>query len=122
MENLPVVQARPPRKIALLFGIKNYQNPAIPTLAAPLAEGEPTYFDNMVRLRALRVEVDVKLALLRARVGLYEMLHNPETPPLAVINEALEIARRFSGDGSVEFVNGILDSVLKALPAREPKS
>jgi transcription termination factor NusB len=39
-----------------------------------------------------------------------------------VINEALEIARRFSGDGSVEFINGILDTILKALPARQTKS
>jgi N utilization substance protein B len=56
------------------------------------------------------------------RLAVYELLHDPETPPRAVINEALEIARRFSGDGSVEFVNGILDSVLKALPAREANS
>ena len=51
------------------------------------------------------------------RVAVYELLHCPETPPHAVINEALEIARRFSGEGSVEFVNGILDSILKTLPA-----
>jgi N utilization substance protein B len=56
------------------------------------------------------------------RMAVYEFLHYPETPPHAVINEALEIARRFSGDGSVEFVNGILDSILKTLPAREAKS
>ena len=53
------------------------------------------------------------------RVAVYELLHCPETPPHAVINEALEIARRFSGEGSVEFVNGILDTILKTLPARE---
>jgi transcription antitermination protein NusB len=53
------------------------------------------------------------------RVAVYELLHDPETPPHAVINEALEIARRFSGEGSVEFVNGVLDSVLKALPVGE---
>ena len=53
------------------------------------------------------------------RLAAYELLHDRETPPSAVINEALEIARRFSGDGSVEFVNGVLDSILKTLPARE---
>lgn len=56
------------------------------------------------------------------RVAVYELLHCPETPPRAVINEALEIARRFSGEGSVEFVNGILDTILKTLPARETNS
>ncbi len=53
------------------------------------------------------------------RLAVYELLNERETPPNAVINEALEIARRFSGDGSVEFVNGILDTVLKKLPPRE---
>ena len=62
----------------------------------------------------------VDRSILRAAV--YELLHCPETPPHAVINEALEIARRFSGEGSVEFVNGILDAILKALPARGTKS
>lgn len=56
------------------------------------------------------------------RLAVYELLHCPETPPAAVIDEALEIARRFSGEGSVEFINGILDSVLKSLPAGKAKS
>jgi len=56
------------------------------------------------------------------RVAAYELLHDPGTPPHAVINEALEIARRFSGEGSVEFVNGVLDSILKSLPAAETNS
>ena len=56
------------------------------------------------------------------RLSVYELLHGQETPPNVVINEALEIARRFSGEGSVEFVNGILDSILKTLPARAKKS
>jgi transcription termination factor NusB len=37
-----------------------------------------------------------------------------------VINEALEIARRFSARDSVEFVNGILDAIRKARCARAP--
>jgi N utilization substance protein B len=48
------------------------------------------------------------------RLALYEMLSYPETPPAVVINEALEIARRFSGRDSVEFVNGILDAIRKS--------
>jgi len=50
------------------------------------------------------------------RVALYELLHHPETPPAVVINEALEIARRFSGKDSVEFINGVLDAIRKSLP------
>jgi len=47
------------------------------------------------------------------RLALYEMTHHPETPPAVVINEALEIVRRFSSEDSVEFVNGILDTIRK---------
>ena len=52
--------------------------------------------------------------VLRLAVG--ELLAHPETPPKVVINEALELARTFSGDESVAFVNGVLDAVRKALP------
>ena len=54
--------------------------------------------------------------LLRAAVA--ELLAYPETPRAVVINEALEIARKFSSPESVHFVNGVLDSVGKEL---EPK-
>jgi N utilization substance protein B len=54
------------------------------------------------------------------RLALYEMLNYPETPPAVVINEALEIARRFSARDSVEFVNGILDAIRKSRCAPLP--
>jgi len=54
------------------------------------------------------------------RLALYEMLSYPETPPAVVINEALEIARRFSTRDSVEFVNGILDAIRQARGAHLP--
>ncbi|MFZ1917685.1 MAG: transcription antitermination factor NusB [Terriglobales bacterium] len=53
--------------------------------------------------------------LLRAAVA--EFLGYPETPRPIVINEALEIARRFSTPESVQFINGVLDSVGKELAA-----
>ena len=56
------------------------------------------------------------------RVALYELLHHPETPAAAVINEALEVARRFSGEDSVQFVNGVLDAIRKSLPPPESKA
>lgn len=52
------------------------------------------------------------------RLGAYELQAHPETPPAVVIDEALEIARRFSSDESVEFINGILDAIRKTLDAR----
>ena len=51
--------------------------------------------------------------LLRTAVA--EFLGYPETPRAVVINEALEIARKFSSPESVQFLNGVLDSVGKEL-------
>ena len=51
--------------------------------------------------------------LLRAAVA--EFLAYPDTPRAVVINESLEIARKFSSPESVHFVNGVLDSVGKEL-------
>jgi len=46
------------------------------------------------------------------RLAIYEMSRK-ETPPAVVIDEALELARQFSGETSVPFINGILDAVHK---------
>ncbi|MFY9660955.1 MAG: transcription antitermination factor NusB [Terriglobales bacterium] len=47
------------------------------------------------------------------REAVAEFLGYPETPHAIVINEALEIARKFSSPESVQFINGVLDSVGK---------
>ena len=46
------------------------------------------------------------------RLAIYE-LRNTDTPPAVAIDEALELARRFSTEESVQFVNGVLDAVNK---------
>jgi transcription antitermination protein NusB len=46
------------------------------------------------------------------RMAIYEMSRE-ETPAAVVIDEALELARQFSGEDSVSFINGILDAVHK---------
>ena len=46
------------------------------------------------------------------RLAVYEMLYQG-TPTVVAIDQALELARRFSGDESVGFVNGVLDAVAK---------
>jgi len=53
--------------------------------------------------------------ILRAAVA--EFLSYPKTPRPIIINEALEIARKFSAPESVQFINGVLDSVGKAIGA-----
>ncbi len=62
-----------------------------------------------------RIERMNVLDRLILRLALYEFLHQPETPGKVIINEALELARTFSGDESVRFINGILDGIRKTL-------
>jgi N utilization substance protein B len=45
------------------------------------------------------------------RMGIYELMYEAGTPPAVVIDEALELARRFSTDEAVPFINGVLDAV-----------
>jgi len=45
------------------------------------------------------------------RLAIHEMLHCMETPPVVAINEAIEIAKKFGGEDSGRFINGILDKV-----------
>lgn len=56
------------------------------------------------------------------RAGVAEFLCFPKTPKPVVINEALEIARRFSTPEAVQFINGVLDSVAKELDTKVPRS
>ncbi|MFY9780243.1 MAG: transcription antitermination factor NusB [Candidatus Baltobacteraceae bacterium] len=44
------------------------------------------------------------------RMGVYELRHRPETPRAVVINEAVELAKKFSTEESGRFVNGVLAS------------
>jgi N utilization substance protein B len=48
------------------------------------------------------------------RLGAYELLHETETPPKVVINEAVDLAKRFGAADSGKFVNGVLDSIHKS--------
>ena len=54
------------------------------------------------------------------RLAIYEMLHREDIPPVVSINEAVDIAKKFSTNDSGKFVNGVLDKVKAELmrPAR----
>jgi N utilization substance protein B len=45
------------------------------------------------------------------RIAVYEMLAREDVPPQVAINEAVEIAKRYAGEDSPKFINGVLDSV-----------
>jgi len=48
-------------------------------------------------------------------LAIQEWLSAPSTPPRVVLSEALELAREYSGDAAVKFVNGVLDAVYRRL-------
>lgn len=80
--------------------------------AAHLQEIDPLISASAEHWRIERMAVIDRLIL---RLAVYELLHQRETPSGVVINEALELARTFSGDDSVKFVNGVLDDVRKKI-------
>ena len=72
------------------------------------------HFDELIKQRAVnweftRIAVMDKLIL---RLAICEFLHFDDIPPKVSIDEAIEIAKKFSTEKSGRFVNGILDAVL----------
>lgn len=79
--------------------------------------------DQIIERNAEHWRMDRMAAVDRnvLRTGVAEFLGFPDTPRPVVINEALEIARRFSTPESVQFINGVLDSVARELGEAEKK-
>ena len=73
--------------------------------------------DELIQKHAQHWKMERMAAVDRnvLRTGVSEFLSSRETPRPVVINEALEIARKFSAPESVHFINGVLDSVGKEL-------
>jgi N utilization substance protein B len=53
------------------------------------------------------------------RLSVYQLKFCADIPPKVVINEAIELAKKFSSDKSPAFVNGVLDAVLKRIVLRD---
>lgn len=82
--------------------------------AARLGEIDPLIDARADNWRLERLAVVDRLVL---RLAVFEMLEWPDTPPVAIINEALELARAYSGEAAVKFVNGVLDAVRRDVEA-----
>jgi N utilization substance protein B len=91
----------------------------------------PAYLEELVNgCQAHREEVDALIARYSEhwrlermaavdrnllRLGAYELLHEPDVPAKVVINEAVELAKRFGSEGSGAFINGLLDRIREAI-------
>jgi N utilization substance protein B len=61
--------------------------------------------------RHWRLERLAVIDRLILRMAIWELKHGTDTPVPVILNEAIELARRFSSDDAVRFVNGVLDAV-----------
>jgi len=86
--------------------------------AVELVEGVAAHnveIDQLVGDHALNWQLDRMPALDRAvlRLATFELVHRPDVPTGAVINEAVELASQYSTDDSGRFVNGVLSAIAR---------
>ena len=99
--------------------------PAAQEFATRLATGTLAHLvalDERIRSRAEHWRISRMAVVDRniLRLAVYEFLHEP-TPRTVAINEALEIARRFSTYEATQFINGILDAIKRDLDEQHPQ-
>ena len=82
-----------------------------------VATDRTTEIDGLIERHAEHWRMERMAAVDRnvMRAAVAELLGFPATPRAVVINEALEVARKFSSPESVQFINGVLDSVGREL-------
>ena len=99
--------------------------PGAQEFATKLATGALAHLDEVddkIKSRAEHWRIS-RMALVDRnllRLAVYEFLHEP-TPRTVIINEALEIARRFSTWEATQFINGILDAIKRDLDQVSPE-
>jgi transcription antitermination protein NusB len=85
-----------------------------------VAEAEQPRIDELIAANSKHWRLDRMPAVDRnlLRMAVAELIGFKSTPFPIVINEALEIARRFSAPESINFLNGVLDSIARNLIAQ----
>ena len=81
------------------------------------ADGRVADLDRSIVAAASNWRLDRMAAVDRTilRLGAYELVAEPETPPAVVLDEAIELAKRFGEADSPAFVNGVLDAIREQL-------
>jgi len=106
------------------FFIENENDNEIRTLATNWSKGA---WENLKVCDDLIVSSTIKWGLSRLsfvdksilRLAVYQLKFCPDIPPKVVINEAIELAKKFSTDKSPSFINGVLDAVLKKVKTHQ---
>jgi transcription antitermination protein NusB len=107
---------------ATFFQNQDQEPPAVVDFARQLLKRTVEHveeIDRLIQRHAEHWRLDRMATVDRnlLRLATQEFLYDRETPKTVVINEAIEIARRFSAQESPQFINGILDSIKKELEA-----
>ena len=94
-------------------------------LTVLLLEGVDTHQDRLdaliaQRLRGWTMERLALVDLNVLRLGVFELLQRPEVPIAVVIDEAVELAKRYSTPESARFVNGVLSAIAAAVRPVSP--
>lgn len=73
--------------------------------------------DGMIEkyLKGWNISRIAKVELAIMRLALYEMIERDDVPRVVAINEAIELAKKFGGENSSSFVNGILGNVINEI-------
>jgi N utilization substance protein B len=88
----------------------------VPDYLAKLVEGVAAHqeeLDDLIRQHSEHWRLERMAAVDRnlLRLALYELIHQPKIPAKVVINEAVELAKRYGSEESGAFINGILDRI-----------
>lgn len=117
------------RILKMLFQ-KDFRSISWPELLTEQPTDDPYVQDILHGLESKRSEIDTLIAekaegwrLERLhsvdrnilRLAIYELCYRNDVPPEAVIDEAVELAKKYSGEHSPGFINGILDRIWKEL-------
>jgi transcription antitermination factor NusB len=122
MQGLYQLDVQGPDLLELLgeFFIEADRNDFVRKLASDWTKGT---WKNLAQCDELIVASTIKWQFHRLspvdksilRLSVYQLKFCPDIPPRVVINEAIELAKKFSTDKSPAFVNGVLDAALKKL-------
>ena len=91
---------------------RTFANGLVAGTIARVAETDQLIASHLKNWRIERVAVIDRLVM---RMAIYELLTEQDTPAKVIINEAIELVRRFSGEEPVPLINGVLDAVRKTL-------
>lgn len=105
------------------FFIENESDDSVRKLAFELTKGT---WDKLTECDEVIVDSTIKWRLSRLssvdksilRLAVYQLKYCDDIPPRVVMNEAIEIAKKYSSDKSPSFVNGVLDAAFRKIASK----